>query len=345
MDTLTPYVEQLLERGETLILADQDVARLLSLPDCIEQQAAAFREVSAGRAPAVPRVRLGVGPGAAGSFMPGWAPGVGGFGCKVLTKYLSNRDRGLPTVLATMILLDPATGFPVACLGATYLTNARTAAAAALAARVLRRADAVTVGVYGSGRVACLSVRALAHVMPVAAVTIYSPTASHREAAARDLAEHLGCPVMAASTAAEPAAADVVVAATTSSRPVLHAAWLRPGATVVSVASRPDIVELPPEALAGNTLVVDSRESALGEAGELLAGLAAGIFGPEVIRAELGEILLGCAGGRTNDDEICLFKSTGLAVQDLVTARAVVETALREGAGLRIPLQDGRTVC
>jgi ornithine cyclodeaminase len=244
-----------------------------------------------------------------------------------------------------MIVLDPATGFPVACMSATYLTNARTAAAAALAVRVLRRADAATRGVYGSGPVARLSVEALAHVMPSAAVTIYSPSTSHREAAARELTERLGRSVMAVSRAEEPAVADVVVAATTSSRAVFDAAWLRRGATVVSVASRPDIVELPVEALAANTLVVDSRESALGESGELLAGLAAGVFGPDVIRAELGEILLGRASGRTSDDEICLFKSTGLAVQDLVTARAVVEAALRENAGVRISLQNGRTAC
>jgi len=249
MDASAPYAK-LLERRETLVLSDRDVARLLSPAACIEQQAVAFREFSAGRAPTAPRVRLGVASDAAGSFMPGWAPGVEGFGCKVLTKYLGNREHGLPTVLATMILLDPATGFPVACLSATYLTNARTAAAAALGARLLRRADAVTVGVYGSGAVARLCVEALAHVMPISTVTIYSPSPSHRETAARELTERLGRSVTAVSSADGPAVADVVVAATTSSRPVLDASWLRRGSTVVSVASRPDIVELPVEALA-----------------------------------------------------------------------------------------------
>ncbi len=339
MDTLERQIADLRERRETVILTDGEVRRLLSFPDCIEQQAIAFREFSAGRVLSPRRVRIQLSPGRSSSVMPGYVAAVEALGCKVLARCLDNRERGLPTLLGTLVLLDPATGLPLAFMSATYLTNARTAAAVALAARVLSRPDAASVGIYGSGPLARLILEALTHVRRVRHVVVYSPTADNRRRYAAEMSGRLGLAVSVAADASAPAGADLVVAATSSPDPVLDATLLRPGATVVSVAAR--LAELPIAALRGNRLVVDSREAALHEAGEVVAGIAAGLLDETAIAAELGEILLGRAPGRERQDEICIFKSTGLAVQDLVTARAILAAALRAGAGTLVSIQEG----
>jgi ornithine cyclodeaminase/alanine dehydrogenase-like protein (mu-crystallin family) len=339
MDTVEGQIGRLRERRETVILTDGEIRRLLSFPDCIEQQALAFREFSAGRVVSPPRVRIQFSPGRASSVMPGYVAVVEALGCKVLARCLANRERGLPTLLGTLTLLDPATGLPLAFMSATYLTNARTAAAVALAARVLSRTDVASVGVYGSGPLARLILEALTHVRRVRDVIVYSPTADNRRRYADEMSARLGLRVSAAADASEPARADLVVAATSSPDPVFDARLLRRGTTIVSVAAR--LPEVPIEALRGNRLVVDSREAALHEAGELVAGIAAGQLDETAIAAELGEILLGRVPGREREDEICIFKSTGLAVQDLVTARAILAAALAAGAGTRVAIQEG----
>lgn len=321
-----------------MILTETEVRRLLSFPECIEQQAVAFREFSAGRVRSPLRTRIQLSPERSTSVMPGYVPAVEGLGCKVLARILPNRERGLPTLLGTLVLLDPLTGLPLAFMGATYLTNARTAAAVALAVRLLSRPDAATVGVYGTGPLARLILEALTHVRRVREVVAFSPIADHRRRYAAEMTSRFGLPVRAADDPSTPAAADVVVTATSAPGPVLDARLLRPGATVVSVAARQP--ELPVEAIRGNRLVVDSRESALHEAGELVAGIAAGQLDETAIAAEIGEILLRRAPGRQREDEICVFKSTGLPVQDLVTARAVLAAALAAGAGTRVAIQD-----
>jgi alanine dehydrogenase len=332
-------VAELRERRETLILTDRDVRRVLSLPECIELQAVAFREFSAGRVVSPSRLRIEISATRASSVMPGWVPAVGALGCKVLARCLDNGDHGLPTLLGTLVLLDPETGLPLAFMSATYLTNARTAAAVALAVRCLARRDARSVGIYGSGPLARLILEALTHVMRVGDVAVHSPTADHRERYAEETSARLGVAVRATADRASPAAADVVVAATSSRHPVLDAGDVRRGATVISVAAR--MPELPVEIVRAHRLVVDSREAALREGGELVAGLAAGALDETAIAAELGEILLGTKPGRERDDQVCVFKSTGLPVQDVVTARSVLTAALRAGVGTRIPVQDG----
>jgi ornithine cyclodeaminase/alanine dehydrogenase-like protein (mu-crystallin family) len=339
MDTPEHRIAQLRERRETLILTDGEIRHLLSFPDCIDQQAVAFREFSAGRVLSPSRVRMEISPDRASSVMPGYVAAVEALGCKVLARCLANRARGLPTLLGTLVLLDPDTGLPLAFMSATYLTNARTAAAVALGARVLSRADATSVGVYGSGPLARLILEALTHVRPLRDVVVYSPTPDNRRRYAEQMSARLGLAVSAAADASGPARADLVIAATSSPAPVLDATLLRPGATVISVAAR--LPELGIEALRGNRLVVDSREAALHEAGELVAGIAAGLLDETAIAAELGDILLGRAPGRERDDEICVFKSTGLAVQDLVTARSILAAALAAGVGTRLAIQAG----
>ncbi|MBI2206391.1 MAG: ornithine cyclodeaminase family protein [Candidatus Rokubacteria bacterium] len=336
--TATELITGLRDRRQTVVLTDAEVRRLLTFPDCIEQQALAFREFSAGRVLAPLRTRIELSPERASTAMLGSVPALGGLGCKVLARCLTNGERGLPTLLGTLVLLDPETGLPLAFLSATYLTNARTAAAVALAVRVLSRPDATTAGVYGSGPLARLVLEALTHVRRLRTAVVYSPTPEHRRRYAAEMSGHLGLAVTAADDPAAPADADLVVAATSSPTPVLAARHLRPGTTIASVAARHR--ELPVGALRGNRLVVDSREAALHEAGELVAGIASGELDATAIAAELGEILLGRAPARQRDDEICVFKSTGLAVQDVVTARGVLAAALASGTGTRVTIHD-----
>jgi alanine dehydrogenase len=339
MDLVEGAIAGLRERRETVILTDREVQRLLAFPDLIEQQAIAFRELSAGRVLLPHRTRLQLSPGRSSSVMPGYVPAVEALGCKVLGRAVDNPERGLPRLLGTFVLLDPVTGLPIAFMSATYLTNARTAAAAALAVRELSRPDAASVGMYGSGPLARLILEALTHVRRVRDVVVHSPTAEHRRRYADDMSLRLQLAVSAAGDAAAPAGADIVVAATVSTTPVVDAKLVHPGATVVSVGAR--FPELPIPLLRRARVVVESRAAALHEAGEIVAGIAAGELDASVITCELGEILLGRARGREREDETCVFKSTGVAVQDAVTARAVLASALAAGVGTRVAIQDG----
>lgn len=341
MKDLASRIEQMIQGRLTLILTESDVRKLLAMDACIEMQDLAFKEFTAGKAvaPQRPRIRIPEFHGNS-SYMPGYVPAVGGLGCKIVSGYHRNHERGLPSTMGSLVLLDARTGFPLAYMGSTFLTNARTAAAAGSAGRVLIRKDARTVGVFGSGALARLTLEAVHCVMAVGPVTVYSRRAENRTAYAAEMRARFGLDVQAVDDPAIPAAADVIVVATTSAQPVFDGQWVRPGMTLLSVGSgRPDLAEFPASVIKGHKFVVESRASALKEVGELIIPMQAGELTEDAIHGELGEILLGRLPGRVSPNEIIVFKSTGLAVQDIITARAVYLAALERGMGQAIAVQ------
>lgn len=244
-------------------------------------------------------------------------------GAKLVSIFPGNAQRGAPTHLATIVLVDSNTGETLAVMDGRYITEIRTAAVSALSVAPLARADAATAGILGSGVQAHSHVEMLRRVREWKSISVWSPNRERLERFAAAVN------VRAAASAEEIACADVVVTATSSTQPILRDEWIAPGTHVIAVgACRPTHAELDPRLVARARLYVDSRESALRESGDVLQGIHAGLYGPDHIQAELGAVLSGNAPGRRAASDVTIFKSLGLAVED-VTAAALVYASAR----------------
>ena len=296
-----------------LVLSRSDVEELLDLDALLDALAAAHAELSAGQASLVPRMGAFAGETGILGAMPAYAPSSG-LGCKLVTLFPGNRDR--PTHQAMIALFEPGTGTPVALMDGTYITAMRTAAAAALATRLLSRPDARVLAILGTG----VQSRSAQEMFPRA-----REFAEVRVAGRGDFEEAVR-------------GADVVHATTASPDPVVRFDWLSPGAHVSSVGYGAGGSELDPAIVErADVVVVEQRDSAF-------APLPAGA--PELEPrgrdgvVELGEVIAGTAVGRSSDEEITLYKSVGVAVQDLAAAALVLAAARERGAGQEIELEE-----
>ena len=293
-----------------MILDEDGVRKLLKMRDLIAAMERALSELSGGRAVQPLRTVIPVAEhqGFLG-VMPAYVSGA--LGAKLVTFFPNNRD--VHTHQAVIILFRPETGEPLVTMDGRLITEMRTAAASAVATRALARPDATVLAILGSGVQARSHLEALRLVRRIREVRVWSP----RNAAA--FAARFR--VRAAGSAEEAVGgADIVVVATTSKIPVLKGAWLSAGAHVNAVgASRPDWRELDDEVLARAKVFVDSREACSRESGDVIAG--------GKIAAEIGSVVSGAAPGRTSADEITLFKSVGVAVEDVASADLVYRAA------------------
>jgi len=323
------------------LLTEAHVRSLLPLPDLIAAMETALARFSAGDVLQPVRSVLMVGP-QQGYFglMPAYVADPPQLGAKLVTVFGDNHTRGLPSHLATILLLDPDTGALIALMDGRYITEARTAAVSAVSARHLARADASTLAILGAGVQARSHLEALAAVRPIRDVRIWSPTPASRERFVAEMSGHVPAAITAAASAeAAVRGADIVVLVTSSPSPVVEAAWVAPGAHVISVgACRPDHREMDPALVARARLVVDSRAAALVESGDIVRGLAEGRFAADHVAGELGDVVRGALAGRTSADEITVFKSLGMAVEDVVAADLVYRRALERGAGTDLTL-------
>lgn len=266
------------------------------------------------------------------------AAGRAALGAKLVTVFLANVSRGLDTHQAVIVLLDPDTGAIRALLDGRYITEARTAAVSAVSSRFLARPNASSLAIIGSGVQARSHLEALSRVHRLRSVTVWSPNAERRRRFASDAAG-APCAVKAVDHAGEAVVgADLVVLATSSPTPVLENGWVKPGAHVMSVgACRPTQREMDPELVTRCRLFVDSRAAALVEAGDVVLGIQEGRFSPEHIVAEIGELVNG-ATGRRADTEVTVFKSLGLAVEDVAAADLAWRRAVDRGVGTELSL-------
>jgi len=328
-----------------LVLSHRDVVTALPPQACAESMAAVLAARARGETH-MPLRSIMAPPGAAGlmGLMPSWRGGQpdhgGVFALKAICVIPDNPARGLDAHQGTVTLFDGETGVPTAILDASAITAIRTAAVTAVATGLLARADARTLAILGAGVQGQAHLRALAGVRDFGQVRVYAPTRSHVDA----LINGSGPPgtELSAAASAEDAVrgADVVVAATNAREPVLQHAWLKPGAHVNAVgASTLRTREIDGATVAASALFCDSRESVLAEAGEFQRAAAEGLIGGvEHIRAELGEVLTGTAAGRRDDGELTLFRSLGIAVEDLAAAETAVAAARAQGLGTEVEL-------
>ena len=306
-----------LDGAKTPLFFDEDAVRArLRMPDLIEAMERALVEFSAGRVRQPVRTVLEFGEERSlFGAMPCYVSSLPALGAKLVTVCAGNTERGLGTHQATIVMLDPVSGVALAILDGRYITEARTAAVSAVSVRRLARGDARVLGILGSGVQARSHFEALGLVREFREVRAWSPTADRL----RQFAAETGARAMENAEAVV-RGADVVVAATASPMPVIRSEWVDPGAHIIAVgACRSSQRELDPALVARARLIVDSRAAALQEAGDVVMGIAEGLWTAEHIEAELGELPV-----RRDDREITVFKSLGLAVEDLFAAHLVL---------------------
>jgi ornithine cyclodeaminase len=309
----------------------------------IEAMKAAFGQFSTGQADVPLRSRVAV-PQQDGValFMPAYLAQSDDLAVKVVTLFPNNLRRGEPMIYATVLVLDTETGRPLALLEGSALTAIRTGAGSGAATDLLARPDAETAAIIGSGVQARTQLEAVCTVRPIRTVWLYSPNQQHAAAFAEEMAGQGPIPadIRPVSSANEAVkAADIICTATTSSSPVFDGRNVKTGTHINAVGSyTPQMQEIDAETISRSLVVVDSRESALAEAGDLIVPLQAGEITESDIHAEIGEIVTGTRDGRTSPDQITYFKSCGLAVQDAAAARLALENALKLDLGTVVSL-------
>ncbi len=318
-----------------LLLTEADVKSLLTMPLAIEAVETSFRRLAAGSALLHSRQRLYV---PSKSYLHYMAAADGASGYMGLKIYTSSRD-GL-RFLVTLFSVD--SGDLLALMEADFVGQMRTGAASGVATRLLSRENAQTIGMVGTGLQARTQLQAIAQVRTLTAVRAFSRDPAHRETFAREMTQALKIPVSAAKSAEIAVRdADIIVTSTTSTNPVVEGRWLKPGAHINAIgANFPQKRELDAEAVERcDVIVVDSRAQSKMEAGDLIH-----VFGEDDARwakvTELAEIVGGKVAGRTSANEITLFKSNGIATEDIVVAGRIFEMARERGVGRQIPMWE-----
>ncbi len=317
-----------------LVLSEPEVRELLDMESCVEAMTEVLTSLARGELyqPLRSMVRPPDTDGLLG-LMPAHRGGERAvYALKEIVVTPDNPTRGLDAHQGAVLLHDGVTGELVAVLNASPITAIRTAAVSAVATRALARADTARVAILGAGVQARAHVDAMRAVLDDPEIRIWA----RRIEAAEELAADVGA-IASPSPDAALFGAEVVCTTTSAREPVLEHRWLAPGAHVNAVGSSiPTARELDTETLRRGALFVDRRESALNEAGDYLIAAAEGAIGPEQIRAELGEVLAGLAPGRADEEEFTIFKSLGIAVEDLAAAELVVRRARERGVGTEV---------
>ena len=324
---------------ELLVLAHEDVKRLLPMEECIELMAQALADLARGGSwqplrfvvrPPEEQSLMGLMPAHRTSPEPA-------YGLKTVCIFPGNPARGLDAHQGGVMLFDGETGELRALIDASAVTSIRTAAVSAVATRALARRESKVLAILGSGVQARAHLEAMAKVLPFEQARVWSRTAEHAHAFAAEVEAPF--PVEAVDSAETAVRdADVVVTVTSAREPIVERGWLAPGTHVNAVGSSiPTARELDSAMIAAAALFVDRRESTLNESGEYLRAVEEEGIGPDHIRAELGELLIESADGRVSRDELTVFISLGLAVEDLAAAEFLYRRARSEGAGSVVP--------
>ena len=323
-----------------IYLSGSDLRQALPMPDAIESMREAFSQLHAGQVtmPARGHMELTDQHGTL-LMMPCQGSQTGRLTVKLVSLFSENPARGLPMLHALLVLADAETGVPLAIMDGAVLTAIRTGAASGLATQQLAIEQATTVALFGAGVQANCQLDAVCAVRPIREVRVYDIRAAEAERFVEQVRENRSLVVRRAASPAEALrGTHVVCTVTTATTPIFRDEELSPGTHINAVGSyKPEVVEIPAETVRRAHVVVDQRDAALEEAGDLLCAMASGIITAGHIRGELGELLIGDATGRSDDQQITLFKSVGLAVQDLYAAIRAAENARRMGLGIELP--------
>jgi len=323
------------------VLSEQQVQSLIEIDELIAALKQAHVQYSTGKA--VMPVRLVVPlPQIHGRItsMPGFLTDDKALGMKVVTYFQENSKKNLPAILATILLFSAETGKIIATMDGSYITAIRTACASAMATEALANPQTPVLGILGGGVQARAHIQAMTRVRKIERIRLYSLSGASAVAIKKEMGPQLNCAIEVADSAESVVRdADLLVTVTTAKEPIVRPEWLKPGVHINAVGShRPDLREIDGATLARAKIVVDSREAILAECGDILLALKEKSIGENAIHAEIGEVLAGTKSGRKNSDEITLYKSVGIAIQDVAAAHLVYGKALKKGVGTTVEI-------
>lgn len=324
-----------------LILSRAQVRELLDMRDAIGAVEKGLVEFSGGQAVMPVRVTTQV-PAHGGIVlgMPAFLGQTNALGTKIVTVYKNNPAKGLPTILAVVVVNDPETGRVEAVMDGGYLTAIRTAAASAVGTKYLANKGSRVLGILGTGVQGESHLWAMTEVAAVERVLIYNRTREKAERFREEMSRRFGLPIeVADGEEAVCRASDILVLATTATEPITRREWLKPGVHINAVGSHsPPARELDGETVAAARVVVDSRDANLAECGDLLIPMKEGKIDQSHFADEIGEVAVGKKPGRRSPDEITIYKSVGIAVEDVATANLVYQRAKERGIGTDVEL-------
>ncbi|HOW13878.1 MAG: alanine dehydrogenase [Methanosarcina sp.] len=322
---------------EVLWLAQEEVKSVIDMHSDMQVVERAFRQHGLGKVQMPPKSYLYY-TAYNGDLrtMPAYLEEEDITGVKIVNVHPGNPMRNLPTVMALIILISPETGAPVAIMDGTYLTDIRTGAAGGIAAKYLARKDSKVIGLVGAGNQARTQLEALCEVFEPESVRINSRTKESCEKFIREMADIVPCEIRYEESIEKVCDCDILVTTTPTRKPIVKSSWIKEGTHINAIGA--DAVgkeELDPEILLRSKIIVDDMVQAL-HSGEVNVPLSKHYISENDIHAQLGEVMVGLKPGRTSEDEITIFDSTGLAIQDVATAHLVYERAVREGLGRQV---------
>lgn len=321
-----------------------ELRAIISMNEAISVVKDAFAQLASKVALSPLRTSISLkNPGEVALLMPAYLQKTGALGAKMVTVFPQNPTQGLPAVQALVFLYDSANGSPLAIFEGTELTRFRTGAATGCATKILSRVDAQTLAIFGAGGQAWYQIMAACSVRNIKRIFIYDLLYEKVETLIANLQKTSWAKDIEIKKAASPemavSQADIVITATTSTRPVFPGKILNPGTHINAIGSfRPDMQEVDEETISRSKIFVDSLSACLEEAGDIIIPLQKGIIKKSAIQAELGELALGLKPGRVNEQEITYFKSVGNAVQDVSVALAIWQKAEEKGWGQEIEI-------
>lgn len=327
-----------------LILNQNDVTRLLTMEKCVGLMADTLSALARGEATLPLRTVFGI-PDGAFAVMPAALANPSSVGAKIITVLPKNHGTEFDSHQGAVLLFDTGNGSLLSVMDATSITTIRTAAVSGVATRALAKKDAKSLAILGAGVQGHSHLDAMFAVRKFQDVRIWSRNAKNAQTLADIARDKYGAKAAVSSTAKNAVAeADVICTTTSATEPVLLGEWLTPGAHVNAVGtSQPHARELDSAVVVRSKLYVDRRESALKEPGDIITPLKNGEITPDHIIGEIGEVLIGKAPGRANDSDITLFKSLGLAIEDLASAHFLYAEALRTNTGVQVELGGARS--
>jgi ornithine cyclodeaminase/alanine dehydrogenase len=324
----------------TLLLSRNDVMQVLDMADCMAVVEKAFGELAAGTAVLPLRINI-TPPDGLALYMPAYLKEMGALACKVVTVYKNNpKNHNMPTTIGKVLLQDPATGDVICIMDGGYLTAVRTGAASGVATKYLARQDkGQLAGIFGAGVQAKMQLWAVVVARHIERAYVYDVIPEAAEKFAIEMSKKLGINVIKVATPEKILEADIICTASSSATPLFDGKLVREGTHINGIGSHtPNARELDTELIKRSKLIADSREACLKEAGDIMIPIKEGAITESHIFAELGEVVLCHKSGRTNEHEITLFKSNGLAIQDTATAKLVYEKAKAAGIGVNVEI-------
>lgn len=324
------------------VLTREQVKALVTMPEAIDLMKVAFRDLARGAAQSPLRTPVDVDKGVT-LVMPAYVPSAAALGLKVVSVFGGNQSLGLPTINSVVTLVDDATGQPLAIMDGGYLTALRTGAVSGASTDLLARPESATLVVIGTGAQAVTQAAAVCAVRPIERLLVVARSAKSGnrflEALRADWPDLVDRTSIVQEAGPAVREADVICTATSSATPVFDDADVQPGTHINGVGSfTPAMQEVPAATVRRAVVVVDELAPALEEAGDLIIPLKEGEISERHLHRELGHLVLGDVTGRTAKDDVTFFKSVGNAVQDMVTARAAYDAALKAGMGQDIQL-------